>query len=115
MIRAPTSLPGMEEEDEEGREEGREGGVDPSLATWSDDDDEEEGKFCLWWFGFWPLQALTERWRCTATPRVYTSADRQHTHNFVKVVLDDVLAYYKAVMEEAAGGQKGFFLRRMCL
>jgi len=47
--------------------------------------------------------------------RVYTSADRQHTHNFVKVVLDDVLAYYKAVMEEAAGGQKGFFLRRMCL
>ena len=47
--------------------------------------------------------------------RVYSSADRHHTNNFVQVVLDDALAYFKGVMEKAAEGSVDFFMKRMCL
>ena len=47
--------------------------------------------------------------------RVYSSADRHHTNNFVQVVLNDVLAYFKGVMEKVAERSVDFFMKRMCL
>jgi len=47
--------------------------------------------------------------------RVYLSADRRHSNNFVQKVLDNLLTHFKEVMGNAAAGVEECAMRQLCL
>jgi len=47
--------------------------------------------------------------------RVYLSEDRRHSNNFVKKVMDDLLAHFKGIMEEQAAGVGACIMQRLCV
>jgi len=47
--------------------------------------------------------------------RVYLSEDRRHSNNFVRKVIDDLLAHFKPIMAEQARGVAEGMMQRLCV